>query len=400
MKLQGRLLVCFLIFVAFTVTVSACWQQSLLRYGNRASCVGVHGLHSAHLFASWHRINDADMLIFENTQRSRFPTQHWLQLQALNPETGEVEKDISFPVRSNIRDFTFFEAKDLIAITRDYGESAETSVYSLGTGEQLERIAVIERAVRVTWHPDELLLAAIHYPKGYDQGSNIIALFDVSGATPVLTREFELKDVAIAHNLGWSGDGQIIAVSLYDPVGEIPYYIFPENEVVVQSLFHRSRHNCVTDVRWAPDKQEIVFSGDNDALDGWDIFRESVAPAGSEGRSLVNLTNSAGEDEYGVSWSPDGKEIVYVKVYEESADDLRQELFILEVNGRFASPVQLTDTPGEFETNPLWIAKEKIAYLSWNPDGASWSLKTISLVGTGTEPETVLEIPREWYRLP
>lgn len=319
---------------------------------------------------------------------------------------GEVEQVEGFPPTNRPTGFALAENYDLIALptsSSTAGTGPVTYLYVLRdqTSTKPELLATIKRLGGVAWHPSKHLLAGIYYPEGYQYGSNIVGVFDMEHyPSSVLTNTYELKYSAIREVFGWSDNSKVIAVSQYDENGAIPYYVYPASESVERSLFHTATQNCVIDARWAPRRQTIAFSGDNETLDGWDILLESVAPAESEGRSLVNLTNSPGEDEYNVSWSPDGREIVFVKGYEEAGGDLRQELFILDISDGSSAPVQLTDTRDEFETNPLWIAKNKIAYLSWRPADSSWTLKSISLARSDAKPETLLEIPQEWYTLP
>jgi len=210
----------------------------------------------------------------------------------------------------------------------------------------------------------------------------------------------ELEYSNIREVLGWSGNGEIIAVSQYSENGAIPYYLYVEEGVLERSLFHAAFHNCVIDADWAPEEQTIAFSGDNDMLDGWDVFLETVAPAGSEERSLTNVTNTPGADEFNVAWSPDGSKIAYTKASYDSARNLRQELHLINLGDYSSLPIQLTDTLEEFEANPLWIAEDRIAYLSWHPAQATWTLKAQSIGGAAGEVETIFEVPRGWYYHP
>ncbi len=370
-------------------------NTSMLRYGNRATCGGTN---FSSRFASWHRTDADAVLIFRNTKQFRFPTEHWLQLQILNPATGEIEQDIEFPIRSNIRVVTLSENEDVIAITRGFGESADTLLFSLKMKNVPERLATIRGAERTVWHSSEQMLAAIYYPEEYEHGSNIIALYDVSGAEPVQTDTFRLKRIAISQILGWSNDGQVIAVSQYDKNGEIPYYIFVDSGRVEKSLYRESLHNCVADGQWSPNEPILSFSGQNEDTEGWDIFLETVASPNSKEWSLVNLTNTPREDEVNVVWSPDGNHLAYVKVYRDAADNLRQELFVLNPNDALPTPIQLTVTPDALVDSPWWISDTEIAYLTWSPAELIWSLNTVSL--DEPEPKKIAEIPQLWYSEP
>jgi Tol biopolymer transport system component len=183
--------------------------------------------------------------------------------------------------------------------------------------------------------------------------------------------------------------------SQYDRVGLIPYYLFPEDGTVRKSLYDTSANNCVFDAQWSPTEQEITFTGENYTTEGWDIFLEEVAPLGNEGGSLTNLTSTPGEDERNAVWSPNGEQIVYMKGYEDVTGDLQQELFVIDIKDTSLSPIQLTNTVDEFETNPVWISSTEIAYLSWSPTELVWSLNTISVADQVSK--RIMEIPSSWY---
>lgn len=370
-------------------------NTSMLRYANRATCGGTS---FSSRFASWHRTGADAVLIFRNTKQFRFPTEHWLELQILTPATGEIEQDIDFPIRSNVRVVTLSENEDAVAITRGFGESADTLLFSLEMKNVPERLATIRGAERAVWHSSQQMLAAIYYPEEYEHASNIITLYDVSGAEPVQTDTFRLKRIAISQILGWSNDGQVIAVSQYDKNGEIPYYIFVDSGRVEKSLYRESHHNCVADGQWSPKEPTLSFSGQNEDTEGWDIFLETVASANSKEWSLINLTNTPHEDEVNAVWSLDGQYLAYVKVYKDAAENQRQELFILNPNDILPTPMQLTDTPNALVNSPWWISDTQIAYLTWSPAELIWSLNTISL--DESEPSKITDIPPLWYSEP
>jgi hypothetical protein len=372
-------------------------SKNLLRYSSANICYGFHHIASPQ-FASWHRINEDPLLILMNRYQFRFPVQHWLQLQIMNPVTGDVKQIVEFPTRSNINAFVLLENQSVIAITRGFSESAEILLFSLEADGLPERFSTINGAEQVVWHPNAPRLATIYYPEGYDHASNIIALYDVGDMSLSQTDTFSLKRIAISQILGWSNDGQIVAVSQVDRIGEIPYYIFVEMGQIQESLYRESRNNCVSNGQWSPRASVLAFSGTNTETEGWDIFLETVAFPDRADRPLINLTNTPGEDELHPTWSPDGNHLAYVKVYIDAADNRRQELFVIDLNDATYTPIQLTDTPDGLADKPVWLSDDEIAYLSWSLTEHTWSLKNVSLVDH--ESRKVIDIPQVWYREP
>lgn len=387
------------------VAITGCGQPDLLRYDNRATCLGAFHSGNGRYFQGGYRTpirpESADMSLSWHQSSRSILLKDWEGIMHLIHETGggAVEQVNNLPPRRNSGP-TVSEAHYLIALPIGIAQSAAVYVYSFPEEKPADPVATISRLESPKWHPDALLLAGIYYPEGYEHGSNVVGLFNVERFEPVLVSTHELEYSNIREVFGWSSNGEVIAVSQYSENGAIPYYLYVEEQMVERSLFDTASHNCVIDARWAPDEQVIAFSGDNDLLDGWDIFLETVASVGSEDRFLTNLTNTPGADEYNVAWSPDGSTIAYTKAYYDSARNLRQELYLINLDDDSSLPVQLTDTLEEFETNPIWIAEDRIAYLSWHPAEAIWTLKAQSIDGTVSEPETVLEIPREWYYHP
>jgi hypothetical protein len=171
--LKSKLILCTLIFA--TLITSACREQNLLAYGKRASCVGVHHQYTANRFASWGRDNIAPSLVLQNRQQSSFPALQPLQVQVLDPNTGEIEHNFQFELNSDIRELTMSENENIIAINKGFDVSSQIFLYTFNSEQQPAFDAVIERAARPVWHPSELLLAAIYYPEDGELASNKIA---------------------------------------------------------------------------------------------------------------------------------------------------------------------------------------------------------------------------------
>ena len=387
------------------VAITGCGQPDLLRYDHRATCLGAFQDGIGPHFRGGYRIpiqsESADMsLSWHQSSRSILLKDSEGIIHLIDEtRSGEVAQVNNLPPGRD-GGLAVSKAHNLIALPVGIGGAASVYLYSFPRQKPADPVATIRRLESPKWHPYAPLLVGIYYPENHEHGSNRISLFDVERADPVMASTHELEYSNIREVLGWSGNGEIIAVSQYSENGAIPYYLYVEEGVLERSLFHAAFHNCVIDADWAPEEQTIAFSGDNDMLDGWDVFLETVAPAGSEERSLTNVTNTPGADEFNVAWSPDGSKIAYTKASYDSARNLRQELHLINLGDYSSLPIQLTDTLEEFEANPLWIAEDRIAYLSWHPAQATWTLKAQSIGGAAGEVETIFEVPRGWYYHP
>lgn len=389
-----------LALLMFTLLIPSCRYPYLKRYGNSYYCLGT--FDSGSYSRGYHfpvQAKDAQMILFWHEASNAFILKDAATVLHMLDATGmeETEQINNEPIRRSVY-VTLAENYDVAAFTVSTGNIGHVLVYPFDEEEQERQSIVIERATLTAWHPSIQSLAAIYHPEGYESSSNIVALFEITDLTAVLTRTYTLESIDIGEILGWSSDGQVIAVSQYDKIGLIPYYLFLEDGAVRKSLYDTSANNCVFDAQWSPTEQEIIFTGESNATEGWDIFLEEVAPREGKGGSLINLTSTPGEDERNAAWSPSGEQIVYMKGYEDTTGDLHQELFVIDVNNTNLPPIQLTDTLEEFETNPMWISDTEIAYLSWSPTRLAWSLNTISIADHVSK--RLMEIPTSWYQQP
>lgn len=267
---------------------------------------------------------------------------------------------------------------------------------SLEEGSLLDRILRLELPA---WHPTEQVLAGKYY-NADAFASNIIAIFDTtrSAETPVALLDLDWSDVGRV--LGWSGDGQMIAANQFRKSGLTPVYIDRETGAFAVSSLNNGFNNCVTDGEWSPNDRTFAFPGQVDSADGYDIYIEKVGSV-EEGQSeLVNLTNTPKEDEQGLSWSPDGRQVAFFRGYLDESGTYQQELARISVDQDPNESIQLTFTDEEFETAPLWISANEIAYLSWDYPQSKWFLRTLSVTSPEQQPRRVMEIPDSWYRTP
>ncbi len=177
----------------------------------------------------------------------------------------------------------------------------------------------------------------------------------------------------------------------------LPSYLFVDQDQHRSSLFESSG-SCAIGGQWAPNGRSLAFSGRYKVAQDWDIFLETVD--GLDSGSLVNLTNTPESDEISVAWSPDARKIAYAQAYLNDSGTLQQDLVVMNLESDPPEIMLLTDTLSEFETRPIWISENEIGYLSWVPSQSKWYLKRRSIADTTAASDTILEIPKSWYRLP
>jgi Tol biopolymer transport system component len=258
-----------------------------------------------------------------------------------------------------------------------------------------DRPLVIDGASTPVWHPAEDKIAAIYYPDEERYGSNTVAIIAVEEDGYRIVETHELKRLDIADVFDWSSGGNVIALAQYDRLGSVIYYLFVEAREAKRSLFYTNDLTCVLDAQWSPTSDVLAFSAENSATEGQDIFLERVPSDNRREWSLVNVTQSPGQDERNVTWSPDGTRIAFVKAFVDDQGAFRQELYLVDVEDDSLLQVQLTDTEDQYETDPMWLSDSEIAYLSWDREQLTWSLSKVSVADHRIEQ--IMEIPTSWY---
>jgi Tol biopolymer transport system component len=153
---------------------------------------------------------------------------------------------------------------------------------------------------------------------------------------------------------GWSSQNDLLTIRMATDTGiKLMVVTWPSRDVIQLYDFP----GCQKNASWSPVSTEIAYQGNPNG--NWDLFIET--PGVGDAR---NLTNSEEIDEYQPSWSPDGRQIVYVGVEVGGQNSgHRQELYILNVATGERLPI--TETPNDYESLPRWSPDgERIAYLS------------------------------------
>ncbi len=251
-------------------------------------------------------------------------------------------------------------------------------------------------------HPSERVIAGLVYsetPQG-NRVSNVVGVFELldDGTKPRAT--FELEPNQIVGVFGWSAGGEVIAVSQTEKRGVIPFYIFTESGQIKRSQLGTG---CALSPDWSPLGTRLLYSATGDTgveeigIANWDLYVEGVGAGPEEEFSLRNLTQTPTEDEIAAAWSGDGQSVVYAQASTNEAEELWQDLFVIELDDPTAAPRRLTATADEYETNPMWVSDNEIAYLSWLPVERAWYLKRLATDEPGATPATVLKLPDAWF---
>jgi len=286
----------------------------------------------------------------------------------------------------------------LIAIDHIWNDSgSQVTIQSIGGDNHSGSADSINRISSPVWHSRDPLLAGAYYPKGYTQnelGTFSVATFDLPTDDQPLT-VYEFEHYPIAQLVGWSSDGETLTVIQYRPIGVLPFHLQVADGRISESAI---QEGCIVDAAWSPRDRTIAYNGQIQEGVGWDIFLETIQPAGEA--ALVNLTDTPKEDESDIAWSPDGGYLAYAKTFVNNDNELRQELFIVDPYGVPVTPRQLTDTADTYETEPMWLSDREIAYLSWLPDESAWYLMVLSTDAPSVTSDTILRLPESWVESP
>jgi Tol biopolymer transport system component len=158
----------------------------------------------------------------------------------------------------------------------------------------------------------------------------------------------------------WSADGRRIAFTRNEDVGE--FTTFTDDDVFVmdadgddvEQLTPERDGSTSGQPAWSPDGREIVFVRGPSvassvsaatALRFGSLF--VMRADGSEPRRLTR-----GSPDAAPAWSPDGREIAFVRGRDLNRPSGDMDLFVVDVAG--GEPRRLTDTAAAFDTAPAW----------------------------------------------
>lgn len=172
----------------------------------------------------------------------------------------------------------------------------------------------------------------------------------------------------------WSPDGRQIAFTRNEDVGE--FTTFTDNDVFVmdadggnvRQLTPERDGSSSSQPAWSPDGRHIAYvrgqSTASEVVAATALAFGEVRVMDAEGGETTTLTRD--EPDATPAWSPDGREIVFVRGHDLNKASGDMDIFIVDVAGGTARP--LTRTPHSLESAP-----------TWSPDGSrvafarSWS---------------------------
>jgi hypothetical protein len=117
---------------------------------------------------------------------------------------------------------------------------------------------------------------------------------------------------------------------------------YPDGEIWLESLDGIIKKRVSKNGRWSFPE----LSPDGSKVFAFNL-RAEIIVMNLEGKILANLGRG-----YPARWSPDSKRIVFCIQEESEFDIIASELYIVNADG--TDKIQITDTPDEIETGPVW----------------------------------------------
>jgi Tol biopolymer transport system component len=190
-----------------------------------------------------------------------------------------------------------------------------------------------------------------------------------------------LGDPAAYSRLELSPDGKRASVRISDQASKGRYIWLYD---VARGLRSRFTFDPADDLNsvWSPDSSRVVFSSRRKVF--FDLYQKASSGAGSE---EVLLEDNL--DKFPMSWSPDGRFILYVS----SGPSRGNDLFVLPLTGdRKPFPflqTRFSESDGRFSPDGRWVAyssnesgKNEVYVAPFPGPGGKWQISTVG----GTEP--------------
>jgi Tol biopolymer transport system component len=212
------------------------------------------------------------------------------------------------------------------------------------------------------------LIAVQVLVEGHDPGPrHAVYVMDPDGSNP---REID-ADGAQYLKPAWSPDGQRLAVVRVerhgDRLDEAIYVMNADGTDLTRVHSTGLQVQSVLQLAWSPDGKELAFIRlDWRARDG--VYHESEAlmelvVMNADGTDLHPLTDGSTQVS-SFSWSPDGTRIAYTAQYLVTETRFAYDLFVMKADGTGVR--QLTDDGRSM--HPAWSpAGDRLAFVSWEP---------------------------------
>ncbi len=145
------------------------------------------------------------------------------------------------------------------------------------------------------------------------------------------------------------------------------------------------RKGFITSFSWDPDSQKIAFSSHYTDSDQENYY-ESIYIVNIDGSNETRLTNNPQGSDYQISWSPDGKRLVFISNRDSELNSPIEEIYIMNSDG--SAQVRLTHLNGQCSF-PSWSPDGNQIIFIYQPKSGDVAEKGIYLInsdGTGIKP--------------
>jgi len=226
-----------------------------------------------------------------------------------------------------------------------------TFAFILKAGSQTNKIDTnyATRAVSAVWMPDgkSLLIAVVKYHKTDRQAPFFSKVFNYDISSTQLMPLFENGS-----NLAPSPDGKTIAFLKRDDTKRTDIYFF--NRVTMKETVFKTDTSRKNSLSWSPDGKNLVYNishGETGQHATIDICVLNIVT-----KQIKQITQSGKDKSYDPNWCPDSKKIVY---YLEKGDG-HDQIWLTDLHGGFHT--NLTNDTTTHNYFPSWFDKQTILY--------------------------------------